>query len=79
MKAVLVCIFVFVICAFFWWLAGLIADWLLPKLLNRFKLWKTRDCTYPSRCPMLECKDTGCYYFDKECLSCKFSEVSDEG
>lgn len=40
MTTILVWIIVILISCFFWWLSGMVADWLTPKILKWIKRWK---------------------------------------
>lgn len=46
-------------------------DFLIDSLFKRRKLKKR----FAYRCPMLECMDSKCVYFDKDCLICKYAVV----
>ena len=74
MSKMLVWSIVILLCCIFWWLSGKFADWLTPKLLKRIKLRQQRKKLKLNRCPMLECSDKGCFYYDKEHLICKFAD-----
>ena len=77
MKTFLVLVFISLIGVFFWYLAGAFADWLTPKLLKRIKLRQQRKKLKLNSCPMLECSDKGCFYYDKEHLICNFADRSE--
>ena len=72
METVLSIIFVSLLATFFWLLAGLFADWLTPKIFARRR--RRRKGINVNRCPMLECSDRGCVYYDQDCLICRFAD-----
>lgn len=61
----------------FWSISGLIADLVVPFILKRIRRRKKISGKNLKRCPMLECRDSGCVYYDKDCLICKFADCSD--
>ena len=58
----------------FWNLAGLIADFLTPLILKRIRRRKKSSGKQLNRCPMLECRDSGCIYYSDKRRICMFAD-----
>ena len=43
------------------------------------KVIKQADKIISAYCPMVDCQNTSCEHFDKECLACTYTEVQQDG
>lgn len=58
----------------FWYLAGIVADFVISLILKRTRRRKMNFGKKQYRCPMLECRDSGCIYYSDKTRICMFAD-----